>query len=320
MRILIFFLLSLLLIACRFDGDEVYYPVTERGYILGIHPLDGSKEILRIDQQSLHRHWENSWQGLGGKISDMAGQEDRLWLSSGEGNRLIEIDLKTETQVRQIDLPQFSPHYLSIGTTYVLLSDTLSNQVAFLNQKTESLTVLALDHQPGEAMYIAPVFYLLMGQKEIQILHETALAPLGELSLEHPHESLAYDYRNTVICYSRRTEDSVLFQTDIDVNTFQILAPAVQLPFNKVRHSPYRSQNFGKERTNSVRLLTNGNLTPEVFEAVTDFEIDFFESNYYYVRRDSVFRYHIDSQSRSALGAFGGTFHKSFFYIPTPEK
>lgn len=320
MRLIYILFCFVCLAACRFDGDANYYPITERGYLLGIHPETGLKEILRVDQENLQTHWEDSWSGLGGAVSDIDGWEDRLWVSSGEGDGLIEINLATETQSRRINTPDFSPHFLSIGKNYLLLSDTIKNQIAFLNQETESLTIFELEKQPGIALYVAPVFYLQLDQKDIRLFHETAIAPIGDLNLEFPLEDLAYDFRNTVICYSRRMSDSALFQTDIDINTFQITQSAVELPFDKVRHSPYRSRNFGKERVNLVRLRTNRELTPSVFEPVIDFEIDFFESHYYYLSRDSIFRYHIDSQNRKGLGTFDGKLQKSFFYIPDPSK
>lgn len=303
-----------LCIACRFDGDADYYPVTQKSFLLGEHLSSHTFEVLLIKDNTFIPNWEQNWAELNGTLSDMAGQNELLWLSSGEGERVLEIDAETEQIIRILETQDVSPHYICPGTNYLFLSDTTQHQIAFVNRRTESLIILATDSMPGEAHYVAPYFFLGLGKQSISIYHEDALTEIASLDVEQALIKLEYDHVQSLLCLIQAHPDSQVYRRDIDINTLEI-SEVQDLGAQDIRYSPYTTSLYGKEWPFSVKSLANGIVAPAAFDTVSSFEMDFFESRYYYVSRDSLHSYQIRSRIRKNIGPYSGTLNKAYFYV-----
>lgn len=301
-------------LACRFDGDADYYPITQKSFLLGEDPSSHMPEVLLIKDNTFIQDWDQNWSELNGSLSDMAGQDDLLWLCSGEGERILEIDAEAEQITRILETPNVSPHFICSGTTYLFLSDTIENQVAFVNRRTESLIILATDSMPGEAHYVAPYFFVVVGKQNVAIYHEDALTEIASFDVGQALIGLEYDHVQNLLCLSQAHPDSQVYRSDIDINTLQIISIQT-LGSLDIRFSPYTTVLYGKEWPFLVRFLADGIVAPAAFDTVKSLEMDFFESRYYYVSRDSLHTYQIRSRVRKNLGPYSGRLNKAYFYI-----
>lgn len=300
-------------LACRFDGDTDYYPITQKAFLLGEDLGTHRPEILLIKDNTFVPAWEQNWSELNGSLSDMAGEDNLLWLSSGEGKRILEIDAEAEQISRLLDTPDVSPHHICVGKDYLFLSDTTQEQIAFVNKRTESVITLATDSMPREAHYVAPYFFVGIGKQTVAIYHENALTEIARLNLGEDLLRLEYDHVQSLLCLSQAHPDSQVYRHDIDINTLQI-SLVQPLRFGDIRYSPYITALYGKERIFQVRLKES-ELIPSVFDTVSSFEMDFFESQYYYISRDSLYSYQISSRVHKNFGPYSGKLDKAYFYI-----
>ena len=312
MRILSFFLLASLLISCRYDQDFNFVPQTQQAYFLMQN--NGQLELRLFEPEG--NVFLNDWGGSKGlnNPGDIAGAGEELWVSLPDQSSLARFDIEKD-ELENFSLGNFKAHFLSIGERYLLMSDTLSNQLGFFHLRRKELTTLDLDQQPGKAVYRSTKFYLILGQNDLAIYNELALAPEEILNFDREVFDLLVDNRFSTWVYTR---DSLNYRTTVSWNSNAIDLPAQQVAENKLAHSPYLQPTFDKEFTGFVGLA-EGRLLNSPNPLADDFAADFFEGNAYYVANDSLRLLDLSGESSRVLGPYTGTFRNSFFYLAAEE-
>ncbi|MEM8887747.1 MAG: hypothetical protein AAGD28_07150 [Bacteroidota bacterium] len=308
MRILSFLLIASLLFSCRYDQDFEFVPKTQQAYFLMDH--NGQRELRLYEPEG--NIFLNEWgvsKGLNNP-GDIAGAGEELWISLPDQSSLARFDIEND-ELENFSLGNFKAHFLCVGERYLLMSDTLTNQLGFFHLKRKELTSLDLDQQPGKAAYRSTKFYLILGEKDLAIYNELALAPEESLSFEREIFDLVIDNRFSTWVYTR---DSLNYRSTVSWNSNSVDIAAIEVLEDKVAHSPYLQPTFDKEFTGIVALSGNRLLNfPNPL--ADDFAADFFEGNAYYVANDSLRLLNLAGESTQLLGSYSGTFANSFFYL-----
>ena len=312
MRILSVFLIVSLLFSCRYDEDFNFVPKTQEAFFLMDH--NGERALRLYDPEG--NVFLNDWGREKGLMNpgDIAGAGEELWIGLPDQNSLARYDIPKD-ELETFSLGNFATHHLCIGDRYLLLSDTLSNQLGFFHLRRKELTTLDLDQKPGKAVYRSTKFYLILGEKELAIYNELALAPEEVLGFDREVFDLVVDNRFSTWVYTR---DTLNYRTTVSWNSNSIDLPAQQVSENKLAHSPYLQPTFDKEFTGFVGLA-DGRLLNSPNPLADDFAADFFEGNAYYVANDSLWLLDLAGESRRVLGPYSGTFRNSFFYLAADE-
>lgn len=312
MRILTFFLISCFFLSCRYDQDFNFVPKTQQAFFL----MDdkGQRELRLYEPEG--NIFLNDWGSSKGwnNPADIAGSGEELWISLPDQNSLLRYDIEKD-ESDNFSLGNFTAHHLCIGERYLLMSDTLANQLGFFHLKREELTTIDLDQQPGKAVYRSTKFYLILGEKELGIYNELALAPLELISFEREIFDVLIDNRFSTWVYTR---DTANYRTTVSWNSNAIDLTAQEVPQSKVQHSPYLQATFEKEFTGLVGMA-EGRLLNFPAPDADDFEADFFEGNAYYVANDSLRQLNLSESQIRVLGPYSGTFRNSFFYLAADE-
>lgn len=196
-----------------------------------------------------------------------------------------------------------------------MMSDTLSNRLGFFHLKREELTTVNLDQKPGKATYRSTKFYLILGEKDLAIYNEQALAAIEILNFDLEIFDVLVDNRFSTWVYTR---DTANYRTTVSWNSNAIDLPSRKVPESKARHSPYLQPSFDKEFTGLV-AISAGNLLNFPNPAADDFEADFFEGKAYYVANDSLRLLELSDSQTRVLGPYPGIFLNSFFYLAADE-
>jgi len=249
--------------------------------------------------------------------ADIAGNGKELWVSLADERKLLLIDLEVENQISTYDLGQFQGHFLSLGTRYLLMCDTLGRQLGFFHLSKRELTLIALDLVPGKAIYRSAKFFLVLDNQQVAIYSEDALAPIETLSFSRPIVDLVLDNRFYTWVYTR---DSLSYRASISWNSHSIVEPEQEVAESKLRHSPFLRANFGKEYTGPISLINN-RLSNFPSPPANDFEVDFFEAKTWFTFRDSLKSKEVFENEIQVHGPFTGNFRNAYFYVaPTSEK
>jgi len=307
-RILSFFLIVSLLFSCRYDEDFEFVPKTQQAYFLMDN--NGQREVRRYEPEG--NAFLNEWGASKGlnNPGDIAGSGEELWISLPDQSSLARFDIEKD-ELENFPLGNFKAHFLCVGERYLLLSDTLTKQLGFFHLKRKELTTLDLDQQPGKAAYRSTKFYLILGEKDLAIYNELALAPEETLSFERELFDLVIDNRFSTWVYTR---DSLNYRTTVSWNSNAIDLAAQEVPEDKVAHSPYLQPTFDKEFTGIV-ALSGDRLLNFPAPLADDFAADFFEANAYFVANDSLRVLDLFEGEIRVLGFYPGTFANSFFYL-----
>ena len=296
-----------LMVSCSFDQDDGSYPITKAAYILLADSLEQNKRILRVNQNVFEPNWQLSF-GIN-QVSDITGLGNLLWLANVSSQQIAQVDL-AENQIQEsFNTAPLFPHYICVGTDYVLISDTVNQALGFLRLKNGALTQRSLDRPPGMASYRSGRFYVRVGKFEIVAWQEQALANIGNWTFTHQIVDIQQDNMLSTYIY---TKDTALFQSAINYNTLQLDRDELAVTFDKIRHTPYQNVNFGKEYLSNV-FLTGSRLSMRKAPEANDFEVDFFESNIYLQYGDSLYAYLIPEDKNIPLGQLSGKMLKAHY-------
>jgi len=297
--------------SCDYDVDEEFFIITRSSYFLVESATSNEKSILQIQDSLVTPNWDRRLGISRNQLGDLAGVNDQFWVSDISANRLLAIDPETEAIEDIIELGELVPHYMSVGSTHILISDTLHNRLGFLNMRNSELTLRAASAMPLQSTYRSQKFYVLMAPNQIGVWSERAFALIDVLSLQHQINDIQVDNQKFVVVYSG---DSLLFESKIDVNTDAFTQIETPTNFQKVRLSPFSTANFEKELLTPVALTANHRIATLSIDQVRDFEVDFFEGELYILQKDTLNRYNAATGSSRFLSTFQGKFIRSYFY------
>lgn len=296
--------------SCEFDQDEGFFTQTQATYLLFANTSAGTTSITRVSSDyQIISQWENTV--LGVSVSDMGFLENEFWVASAEDQAVFKIDPEKNEVERRLALSDIRPHFISVGETYVLVSDSSQNAIAFINKKDNSLVKQTLSYKPGRSLYQSRKFFLQGNETQIHIFREEALAEINQINLRHPIRELQHEHRVSIMVY---TEADSLFEAAINLNSNALSATETRVRFQKKRFTPFQRQAFGKELLRNVELEA-GQLSVGNVERIDDFELDFFEAKVYLLRSDSLFVYALnDSLTYLAEDLSGQHLRKAYYY------
>ncbi|RMG19203.1 MAG: hypothetical protein D6730_21995 [Bacteroidetes bacterium] len=298
----------LLLPGCSFDDDLRYIPQTRAAYLL---LADSSgQSIMHIREGQRFDQWERQLGMQAGSVADIGAGLEQLWVADAEAGMVLQVEPETGQVSKRLSTGALTPHYLCAGQDYLLISDTLQGQAGFLRIKNGKLHLLPQQGKPSRAVYRSQLFFLVHADSSVRIYHEKALALLAELPFEGKIEELLLDNGVLTQVFFRR--QGQLYQAAIDYNTRALARQPIVSELIKIRYTPYKRQNFGKELIHDLGLTPARVLGSQ--REIQDFEADFFESMLYLKRHDSLQLVPYHSSDLHALGPFHARFLKSCFF------
>jgi len=300
---------------CEYDVDEEFYIETRISFLLFEDSNNQDKSILALEDTILTFDWQKKIGLNASSLGDMQGSGSYLWVSDVQGNRILKIDPTAQRAVEIYELGTITPHLMSIGETYILISDTTTTRAGFIHIDKQDIYTRSLPEIPGKSLYRSNKFYLQTGDDILTIFNEQALSPTHSLKLKGTINDLQVEDEKFIVVYTHREDNSETLQASrINYNTDAFTLKEADTRFRKVRHSPYSVANFGKEYLENITLDFDGRLSVNNLNQVADFEADFFESRLFFMRLDSLFSYDIPVSDIRFLGKVEGKMARSWFY------
>ncbi len=309
------FSLIMATMGCDYDVDEEFYIETSISFILFADSNSQDKSILAIEDTTLTFDWQKKIGLNTNSIGDLQGSGAYLWVSDIQRNRILKIDPTAERAIEIYELETITPHLISIGETYILISDTTTTKAGFIHINKQDIYTRSLTNIPGKSIYRSNKFYLKTGNDVITIFNEQALSATHSLKLNGMIRDLQIEDEKFIVVYTYREQNSeTLQESRINYNTDAFTLKEADTRFRKVRHSPYAVANFGKEYLENITLDFDSKLSVNNLNSVSDFEVDFFESRLFFLRSDSLFSYAIPLSNTRFLGKVKGKMARSWFY------
>jgi len=305
-----FYLLVLVFLwSCTLDDDQRFVPATQSSYFLLSSEDHEAKEIWEVVDSSLIKGVESSFGIQPSRLRSMAGIKQELWLGL-EGGSLLEVDLESLETIKH-SIEGLTPHFLTQGEDYILICDTVEEQLGFFHRNNHELFLRSLPGKPRQAVYRSGKFFIPVDSLHLLTYHERGLSLLDSISFPYPIIDLQSDNRRSMLIHLSEGND--YFLAEIDWNNGQLVLPPTPTPFVIIRNSPFFRSSYEKELTRNVYLNESG----EVFfsKNVKALEVDFLESRVFLVS-DSIFRsYHIRDRKLQDLGIIRKKLEASYFYI-----
>lgn len=301
-----------LIVGCEFDDDSLFYPETEKGVFLMQSLENMPTSLMAVVNDSLIQNWEEDLGIESGMIGDMAGSEETLWITAPEKGEVYAVNAFDNRITDVLSFTDFSPHFISIGTSHLLFSDSTRNQIGFWNKDTRSFVKMLVNHPPQMSVYRSRKFFVQLGNHQVGIYQEEALAMIDTVNFDQEIEYLELDNRHSTVVYTR--QDSQLYEALIDYNNNAVDKLEMEVTAQKVRHSPYLSQVYGKELTRPVELI-NGRISAAGATNAQDFEVDFLDGKVYYRKLDSLYVYEAPTRKKTNMGGLGANFQKAYFFV-----
>ena len=298
------FLLLPLLIGCQFEGDEALRPQTTAAYILQRMP-EGHR-IVRHAGEEVDLDWRVVAGLSPAEIGGLDGHSERFWVG---GNGVL-WQCSPQGEVEQtMALDSFSAHFVRVGYRTLLMTDTLRDELLFMDLRRETVVRRKLDSVAGQPLYSGGYFYLAAGHR-VKVYQELAYAPVAEAVFERPVVDLQVDWRARIQVYTG-TRDS-LYQAVLDYNSHRVTSPEQPVNIRKERQSPYRKAYFGQELTTRRTLGKNGQFLR--VRGIDDFEYDFFSRRAYLLKGDSLQIYHESQDSLATYFLGTGAWLHSWYH------
>lgn len=305
---LILGLICLLFVACKgFDNDEVYEIRTQTAFFLSQDSL-GELHIDRLDGDSLLQlNWEESY-GLTA-VGDLDGRETTLWFSDPDSRLLYELDLSSGALTQRGPL-SITPRHFAVGNTYILVTDSAQQDMAFLKRKKEDEIILPANGRPGRVRYNMEKFYIELDHRQMAIWNELALTSITQFDTGDSIYMIQFDKTRNLLVFSEGNGERSYCRVAANDN---VVRSGIPTELERIRYSPWFAQRFGSEWLDPV-ILSKGVLSTPAADSASSFEADFFEGEVYFTRENWL--YHQDIPTGTSLDSFPYPRHlvKAFFY------
>lgn len=313
---LLFVLFALLLASC--DNDEGFEMVTKKSYLLAKDSVTNKHEILKIsDNTAINWAVPLSSNGI---LGDICGKNNVFWVSDIQNKEIIQLNAFDESKEKTFQTT-IIPHYICVGESHLIVCDTIAKKIDYIELKNAKSQIFSLDEAPMLPTAANHKFYVKEGTKNLGIYDETNFGKRENILFKHKIADIQVDVNVQVGVWVQTSKNDTIYQSCISLlfdafsypNRFR--EELAISPYTKKRYSPYSNKSFGKETLIPVSIY-KGKISLLAGEKnITDFEIDFFDSNIYYLKAGQIYRYNINQKKTNQLGAFSGSFLKSYFYI-----
>lgn len=307
-------IISLLIIsACEFDQDSQFFPETTQAVFLTTNATE-DRHLLLIEESAVDSIWEVQLGITSGAVSDISAINQELWVGSAEDRIIGLIDVNNRTLTNIQETGTFQPHFIGVGKDRVVAADTVADQLGFWDKEDFNVVITDLGSKPGVIAYRSGKFYIAIDRKIIVIWDERAIAERNRITTSTPIIDILID--NSVSTIAIQKDSVGLFETVVNFNTDHASRLDVPISHQKIRYTPFLRQSLGKELTENV-LLTDSILSIRtllsISGSITDFEVDFTESQLWILRENSLNLYRIREENEEIITSFSGSLVKSFF-------
>lgn len=190
---------------------------------------------------------------------------------------------------------------LCAGEKTLLVLDAESQQAVLreLKRPDRRLAALPLSGGPTAAYWLGGKFYIATTDARLLVLDETAKAWRTEIKLAAPALEMGHDANNRLHCRLLHRQGAFHEQT-VDVNGDVVVAEQTLEPLRRRAHSPYSRSLYEKERLQAVDQRRDSTVAGLSSPADTFF-VDFFESQLWTVRGDSLRAFDLRKQTAAPL-------------------
>lgn len=310
------------LASCTYDDDTAFYPETPATVLwaetMGQGGPVGSLVMVRASGEVIP-DWSWAPGANPAAVSAMAGDGQHMWLGIAATEEILRIDLQREALEKSFSVAPLSPHYLVRGEAALLFIDTtLQGTLGLLDLKDDTWEVLTFEDSLSSSLRFGPgayksqKYYLRTNRTQVGILYREArtLAAIWDLAV--PVDYLEAGNGTEIFIYSG---PAPLRESRIDYHTDAPRGNTAGTSWRKIRHSPIRTPLYGKEYSGRIGLSqTDSTLQGMNLQGVSDFEVDFFESQVYFLQNDSLFRGDLQTKQSIFLTRFVGNLKGAAFY------
>ncbi|MDX1905872.1 MAG: hypothetical protein SF053_02490 [Bacteroidia bacterium] len=313
-RLLIIFLLAGLssVSSCVFDDDTAWHPVTRSAWL--IVQDDTTHRLVRLDSTGIVDDWRPAHADL--PVLALSGRDQQLWVATA--TTLYQVDPGTDDVLQTVPLPEITPHEICLGTTALLICDTIRRRVGFYSLRDQHLNILELDAKPRQALYRSLKFYVSTDSQELRTLSEPAQVQLSRYRFDRPVRYLAQDARLSLWVFTGSL--AARYRTRIDLNAGIPISAAEADPYEQIRYSPYRASRFGREWTAPVFMQDNGKIQVGDRPQAADYVVDFLENEIFYTWQDTLRVWKQADGTREALIPGARLLPGSFFFTGVAGK
>lgn len=305
-----------LMTGCRALDDDSSYEIDTRSMFFFAENSSGQAELIRVTPDAVLTGQEQVYGIETGGLSDFFGHETELWLSNGNQEYIRRIDLREESNYESYTDLGIRPYFICPGRKYLLMADSLSDRIAFMDLKNEKMIRLEVEGQPGPIFYNNEKFYLILDNNRVVIYNELALTPTQDHFIGKEITQAGFDKNLNLRIITQ--DSSGYFLNMIEHNADFIGFLDQPITYQKARYTPYLSARYGTEYLQDI-FLGDEELNVSSFpDSLDHFEVDFFRGRLYGTFRDSLRRYELSPLERGNAEYFPYRVKKSFTYIDRP--
>ncbi len=293
------FAVVLILPSCGWDDDTEYEIRTRASYLIGEDPITGNQRVWRYQAGVLQEGWNRDYGIQDGDFSGLQYRNGELWMGDASASRILRIDPTLDAIEEEFKQLPIQPHFFSVGERWILLGDTIQDQIAFVRLRNGESVIAEFSGKPGPVHHNNRLFFLQVGDSSVHVYDEWALTPRHQHTLSYPVRETQF---NTLLNFFITLVDSAGqdYFALVSGTDGSLAVESDDVSYQKIRFSPYLEDRFGTEWLSDLRLegsqLTSGAIT--FADSMNNFETDFFESHLFYSWHDSLFYFDLNTQTR----------------------
>lgn len=291
--------------ACGWDDDSEYEARTRASFLIVEDANTGLRSVWRHEAGVLQEGWNRDMGVPDADFSGLEYLEGELWMGDGSGNQILRIAPSNDEVLERFDGLPIQPHYFSVGERYIILGDTILNQLAFIKIRNRDVILTDFSGKPGPVLHNNRLFFLQVGDSGLHVFDEWALTPRFEHTLPYPIVETQFNQlKNFSVSMQDGTGEDYLGLVSGTDGSVAVEADPVN--YQKIRFSPYLEARFGSEWLTNLRLA-NSQLTSGAVifpDSMANFEVDFFESRIFYNWQNTLYSYDLNTQTRLDSFAF----------------
>lgn len=291
--------------SCGWDDDSEYEARTRASFLIAEDANTGLRKVWKHEAGVLLEGWNRDLGIPDANFSGLEYLEGELWLGDAIGQRILRIDPSNDEVLERFDGLPIQPHYFSVGERYILIGDTITDQLAFIRLRNGEVIITEFEEEPGPAIHNNRLFFLQVGDSSIHVIDEWALTARHENDFSYTITEVQFNQlKNVYLTLKDDADDDYLGL--LSGTDGSIAREGDPVAYQKIRYSPYLEARFGTEwltdlRLNNTQLISGAIVFPD---SMTNFEVDFFESRLFYNWQNTLYHYDLNTQNRLDSFAF----------------
>ncbi len=304
------------LLGCGWDDDREYEIHTRASFLVTQDPATGLRKVWRYEAGILIEGWNREMGVSDTGFSGLEYIDGELWMGDASGRQILRIEPSNDKVLKRFgDLP-VRPHFFSVGERFILISDTITDQLAFIRIRNGELIITEFSGESGPAIHNNRLFFLQVGNVGLHVIDEWALTPRNENRFSFTIMEIQFNrLKNVYLTMKNDVGDD--YSGLISGTDGSIAREGAPVNYQKIRYSPYLEARFGSEWLSDLRLSNNTLSSGAIIfpDSMTNFEVDFFESRLFYSWRNTLYYYDMNTQVRLDSFEFPDHLIESVYWV-----